>query len=168
LNKQRLEREKKENIIKFGKQKLGVHGQDLPQFASNESKQFDSRMRNSLDHLVKLKSALNQPRQDQTSVNWWQQQPTYNPSPRHSSLRTLHTMHRWHARPDPYTSNELTSSLPPEDPFKRDRLITHIRKDEFVPILPPNQIDRTNKALKMSGPKPMAEMNRFSSLQIIF
>jgi hypothetical protein len=64
-----------ENIKKFGKQKLGVHGQDLPLFASDQSKAADARLKMTIDQHAFLKTALQANNSDRTTqtINWWQQ-----------------------------------------------------------------------------------------------
>jgi hypothetical protein len=64
----------------------------------------------------------------------------------------LQTKHKWFAKPDTFTINELTTDLPAEDPFKKNRTIVHKKKTDYTPKLPPNQIDRMDKGVKMSGP----------------
>lgn len=49
LKKKRKQKEIKENNSKFGKVKLGVHGEPLPTFASNLSKLADHKIIQSYD-----------------------------------------------------------------------------------------------------------------------
>lgn len=49
LNKQRKQTQISQNNKKFAKQKLGVHGVELPPFASNQSQFADAKLKQAYD-----------------------------------------------------------------------------------------------------------------------
>jgi len=118
-----------------------VHGQDLPPFASSESQAADGRLKDSYDHIARLKNTLAEAKKANedsikngaTTINWWEQRDRqfFNPTPQEVSLRMLMTKQKWYAKPDQIYTTEHTDKIPEEDVFKRYRSIAKKSKIDF-------------------------------------
>lgn len=166
LKKQRKQTEMSQNVLKFGKQRLGVHGQDLPPFASVESQAADARLKQTIDQHAYLKSVLATDFHGRKSdtINWWEQRSKefYNPIPEETSLRMFQTKNKWYAKPDAILISDIKDVPAAQDSFKSGRVI--VKKSVAECALKPGQVERATMA--QSG-QPMrrkkAELNRFST-----